>query len=363
MSRRRPKLLAALVLVVGIGVGAYFILAPDADLKAADAAVARRDFRKAAEHLDRYLRRHPDNLDARLLAARTARRAGDFAAAVAHLEYAGQQPGPNPAVVLESRLIAAQRGDLEKIESLMAAHVDGPRSPETPLVAEAVAVGVLAVLSPVPGSGTPIGSRGDALLPVGRRAAEVWLELRTGREDRAAGLVWRGRLRQLAGDHPGGVADLRAALALEPESFDARFRLALSIAQSEPGEMAEHLAVLRRRHPNDPHVWFGLAAAYRMIGRVEDAAAILDEALAANPNDRDTLVERGNLAVDAGRAEEAERLLLRALELAPNAPETHLALSRCMQLTGRADKVKEYLDRFRQLDAERKPPTGPPPKP
>jgi tetratricopeptide (TPR) repeat protein len=355
--RRRFKLVAALVLLAAaVGVGAYLLLAPDADLAAAAAAAARRDFRGAAGHLDRYLLRRPGDPGARLLAARAARRGGDFEAAAAHLRVLAQRPGgTDPALVLENRLLSAQKGSVVEINSLMAAHAGGA---DAAFVAEAAAVGVLRALDPNPGPRLTPEADAAPLLATGRRAAELWLGLRPGREDRAAGLVWRGRMRYLGGDQPGALADLREALELDPRSLDARFHLALVVAHSSPQEAVAHLAVLRDRRPDDPRVRFGAATTYRALGRLDEAAKILDEMLADNPDDVQALTERGNVAVDAGRAAEAEALLLRARKLAPKDRQVPLALSRCMRAAGRPDKVKEYLDLFRQLAAEQGVPTG-----
>jgi tetratricopeptide (TPR) repeat protein len=365
MSWYKPKHSIPLLLVAAVtGIPLFLILRTHPDLAAAKAEVARRDFAKASEHFDTYLATHPSDAEARFLAAQTARRNGAFEKASAHLWKYRQLSGSNPVIVLESRLLTAQQGDLSEINELLAMYADSKRGDETPLVAEAAAQGVLRILKPIPGPATPLSREATPLIAVGRRAADVWLELRTGRYDRSAGLVWRGRLRIMAGEYTEGLADIREAHFLDPGSFDAQFHLALSIAQSSPLESVEHLLLLRDRRPSDPHVRFGLALTYRMIGRIEEARDVIDGMLASDPNDLSALIERSSLALESAQSDEAERLLLRAYAIAPNVPEVSLLLGRCMQLKGQTDQMKNYLGRFEELEAARKRlPQGIPPKP
>src|SRR4051794_28439670 len=86
-SRKRRWLRIGLGLVAFLlfGLAAYlFVLSLLArrHLRAAEQAVQRRDFAQAGAHLADYLRLKPDDTDVRLLAARTARRGGDFDGAV-----------------------------------------------------------------------------------------------------------------------------------------------------------------------------------------------------------------------------------------------------------------------------------------
>ena len=80
---RRPWLVLLLLLVIGlasyrVGVQVWETYR----YRAALAAIERRDFRQAGSALDRCLERNPDDLTVRLLAAQTARRRRDYAAAL-----------------------------------------------------------------------------------------------------------------------------------------------------------------------------------------------------------------------------------------------------------------------------------------
>jgi tetratricopeptide (TPR) repeat protein len=356
MRWRRLRVLIplALALTCAVGVGVYLLLGRHADLVAADQAISRRDFRTACEHLEKYLATHPSDIEARILAAQSARRGAEYGRAVGHLLKCPREMGPHAQLDLERRLLKAQEGRLDEILRLNTEHLEQGLSADRPLVAEAIAVGTLQVIDPSPGEGSLVGPEGAPLLAVGRRAADVWLEARTGREDRAAGLVWRGRLRHLGGDHAGALADLREALEVTPNADEAEFHLAIALVESSPEQAARHLGAIRTRRPHDASTALALASVYRSLGRLTDSAQVLDELLAHSPDPLTALVLRGHVAMDLGRVEDAERFLRSALALAPNAPDVHLALGRCLELAGQTDKAKQHHERFVQLDARRR---------
>ncbi len=352
MSIRRPKFLLYFAVISTVAVGSYLIAArKHPDVAAAEESLDRRDFETARKTLDRYLKAHPGDVDARVLAARAARRSGDVDGAAAHLWNVPRHRARHPAVELEQRMIAAQGGDVHEMNSLFMTYVDSEDAPETPAVAEMVALGVLHILNPVPGTGQILPAESAPLLTLGRRSADRWLSLRHRPQDRAAGFVWRGRLSQLAGDHSAALDDLRRAVELDPDSFAAQFHLAIAITTLDPQEAASHMSCLLDRRPDDATVRYSLVNLYRVLGRLDEAGKLLDPLIAANPADVAALVERGSLAVDAGRHTEAEPLLLRAVGLHPDYSKAHLALSRCLHLSGESVRAKQHYDRYQKLEA------------
>src|SRR5260370_21159573 len=92
---RRPWLVLVLLLLIGAAsyrVGMH--LWETYHYRAALAALERRDFRQAGSHLQRCLEVNSSDLTVRLLAAQTARRQRDYAAALAHLRAYAKCPGP-----------------------------------------------------------------------------------------------------------------------------------------------------------------------------------------------------------------------------------------------------------------------------
>ena len=55
------------------------------ELRSAKEAISRRDFQQAGDYLNTYLLAHPNDKAVRFIAAQTARRRGDFVAALTHL--------------------------------------------------------------------------------------------------------------------------------------------------------------------------------------------------------------------------------------------------------------------------------------
>src|SRR5262245_24842753 len=111
MGWRDRRILVPLGVLVAAGVAVVlFNLASGRpqELIHAEQAIAKREFQAAGEHLDKYLARHPDDIDARVLAAQVARRREDYDAAATHLRKCSLTPGQNPKLDLERRLRVAQ---------------------------------------------------------------------------------------------------------------------------------------------------------------------------------------------------------------------------------------------------------------
>jgi tetratricopeptide (TPR) repeat protein len=349
----RARIALVVLLLLAAGSGAYWggrHLWGVYHYHAAEEALARRDFRLAASHLGKCLDVSPGDLTWRLTAAQTARREGEFAQALDHLTAYQQGGGSEQTVTLERKLVIVQRGDLTQADALLASCKEHPEAPETPLMLEAVIQGTENYLKGGPAADL---TRSPQHETQSRRAIEQWLRLRPGPADQVRGLLWRAYLHTVGGDRPQAVADLRKAVAIDPDNFDARLELARSLGRTDPAEAAEHLEVLRRRDPTNNDVRFPLALMRRSLGQLDEATQLLDQVLASAPDDVPALVARGQVALDLQQLGQAEELLRRAWNLEPDEPETNLTLSRCLKLLDRPEEAKTYEDRFAQLKAER----------
>ncbi|MCI0703448.1 MAG: tetratricopeptide repeat protein [Planctomycetia bacterium] len=353
--------LAVLVLLIGTGSWLAWVWTRPDHLREAHEASDRRDFRAASAALKKHLDSDPDDADARLLAARTARREGDFLSASEHLRRYAQIRATDDAFHLETSLLKIQAGDLTGAEQLFATYAGRPDSPDMPVVMEAFLEGSLRVLTETADAKFDPEKDDAAVVMRLHKAAELWLSARPGRADQFQGFLWQGRLYLFTRDQAKSAEKFRAALAIDPEHFEARLYLALALASSAPAEALQHLEILQKRAPADRQIRYFRATAHRTLGHIEEARGLLNELLAANPKDVSALVDLAQLNMDEAKIAEAEGLLHRALELAPNHIETVTAMIRCQQLAGRPAEAERYRKRFAEIEAERNRPS--PPKP
>ena len=173
-----------------------------------------------------------------------------------------------------------------------------------------------------------------------------------GTADRAEAFYWSGKIHRILVRYSRSVRDLRQAVELAPQHFNARMALATAVAQASPHEAMEHLRILSQQRPGDPSTLYSLASVYRALGDTEEAGKILDELLRDRPEDVQMLVERAHVEIDAGRPMEAEILLRRADSLAPNHREVLLALSKSLRIQNRTEEADRFLKRCLELDTQ-----------
>lgn len=355
---RTIRIVLVVVLLVIIGgalwpVVAYFRAGHQ--FRAAEAALGRRDFTQASLHLEESLRLWPDDLLVRLTAARTARRQGDFARAIEHLQAFERARGSRAALVLEQQLLRVQSGDPTGAGALLAEYGNQPDSPEAGLVLEALIEGSLkAVQTAARLEGSTYGQLQLLDVTEARRLVDLWLAHRPAASDQVQGLVWRGLIHYHSKDFPQALADFRRALELAPDHLQARLFLAGFLMKESPQEAVAELRTLLARYPNDTQVQLELAALLHTLGQLDEASRLLDQVLASRPNDVPALVERARVALDLQQPAEAERWLRQALQVAPKDKDVNLTLSGCLRQAGRMEEAKQFQDRFQQLAAEEK---------
>lgn len=337
-------LLAIFVLIAG---AASLAIWSRYHLRAAQDAIERRDFREAAVHLRKYLGVWRNQREARLAAAQTARRLGDFEKASEHLQVCAEQGGVD--VELEERLLQVQQGDAQEISAMLPRCTNQSADHETFLILEAVIGGILKGLKSASDMGKPVE---PAELSRAEKLVDMWSELRPDRPDQAQGLAWSGQIHMLANEHEPALLALRKAVELNPHDVEAQLQLAELLFNDDPEEAAILLEHLHRRYPDDRDVSYSLAVANRHLGKLDEAARLLDKLLAANPTDVVYLVERGYVALNARQHDDAEHLFRRALSAAPGHPLVNLALGGCLMRAGKVKEAKVYLDINKQITEE-----------
>jgi tetratricopeptide (TPR) repeat protein len=342
---RRPPLRAvlprrlglALALLVLLGLTAFGAWVAGINLwagyhfRAARHAIDHYHDTEAIAHLEACLTVWPHDPETLLLAARAARRLGDFARAESfQIQYRDACGVEDNDLMLEDLLLLAQRGEVDTVRRSCRTLVEDDH-PQAPLVLEAMTNGYLRQFR-----------LRDALA-----CLDEWLKRQP---DNPQALFLKGRVYDQGLNLSEARASYRRALQLDPERDDARLYLAgklLDLVQA--AEALPHLKYLRKRLPNNPLVPVLLARCCKLLRQPEEAERILDEMLSRFPNDSLALAERGGLALDRGRPKDAVAWLRRAAEQGPGNYEAHYRLFQALTQTGQIDAARKIEERLRQM--------------
>jgi tetratricopeptide (TPR) repeat protein len=343
LGRRRWLVLltAALVLPLGLGMTAISrAIRAELHYRAAERALeqcnhARRqaNLALAREHLAACLEVQPDSGSIHLLAARTARRSGDYDAASYHLRRARELGWVEEEIRLERDLLQVQQGELDPADTRLLSFLqDDP--PEKPLILEALAQGYLKTYQ----------------LLRALECLDQWLEIQP---DNPQALVWRGQTRLLLGLSGDALEDYQRAIELDPEEDEALEKLAqLLLARHRPREALPHFARWQERQPDNREALLGLARCQAELGRRPEAIHLLERLLSLEPPYAGALAERGRLALEAGQTAAAERWLRQAYGLAPFERETVYNLQRCLQIRGLPEEAEKLLAQLDRIDKD-----------
>lgn len=301
-------------------------------LREGEEALAGREFAKARELLARYLSHRPGDADARLLAARAARRMRDFDEALEQLRRCLEDGGSAEAIDIEYQLLKLQRGDDAPV----------PQLRKRAAWDDALALVVLETL---------IQYDIDTYrLHQALRDLGAYLERRP---DDLQALLGRGFVWERFLYFADALGDYRQAVAAHPNSERARLRLADTLLiVGTPEEALTHYRWLAERWAGRIEVRLGLAQCYRRLGDAGRAQELLDQILGEAPDNGAVLWERGQLALDAQRAAEAEPWLRKAVEALPYDRRVSYSFYRCLLELGRDDEAAAVNARVARLDAD-----------
>jgi len=327
--------LALLLLAVAAGLGVYGLVdyRRDAALLAEGRELLdQREYAKASEVLEKYLRERPGDQDARLLEVRAARQARAYRQAAEHLQICREKLGDVEAVTVEEALLEVARGNDAPIPALR----------ERAKQLDDTALNILEVLVQRDLDTYQLGPALDGFTR--------YLEQRPG--DLHA-LLGRGFVWERYMSFADAAEDYRRAVEAHPDSERARFKLAEALlVVGTPKEALTHYQWLSDHKPGMPPVRLGMARCFRRLGDRDKAFPLLDGLLAEFPNHGETLWERGELAVDEGRLAEAEGYLRRAAGMKPWDRRVQYALARCLQGQGKAQEAGPIEARVKEIDAD-----------
>jgi tetratricopeptide (TPR) repeat protein len=343
--RRHPWIWFSAALVCILAVVAYVVypqVSAEVHCRRAEEALARSlrvkggaPLAEARDHLASCLKVWPNKPRVNFLMAQAARRAGDLDDAARYLERAEQAGWVVEAIDLEKALAAVQKGDLERMEPVLASFVQRDH-PDKLLILEALVQ----------------GCRRTYQLPKALTYLDTWL---AAQPDSVRALLWRGEALLLAGRHTDALADYRTAIQLDPQEDEARLKLAeLYLVLHQPADARPHFTELLKRQPDQAEALLGLARCNVEQGDAVEAVNLLDRLLALQPEHAAALAERGKIAVDAGNFTDAEKWLRHAARVAPFERETLYNLYRCLTVNGSANEAEECLARIKRIDEDRK---------
>jgi tetratricopeptide (TPR) repeat protein len=283
-------------------------LKPDLDARRRMAALYQdlKEDKQAAALLDGVIAESPADPVLRVSRASLAARSGDRETA---LKLLAEARGLNPDADARRRMAALYK-DLRDFDlaNLLSDELVKTASADAGLRLDRAALAIAA------------GDRGAALSSLD--------------EARALGPDAAG-LRRMAGMY-GDLQEFPRAIALLDERIkespgEAGLRLDRALlavrAQDAPGALAA-LAAASKLNPDDVERRL-MARLYRDAGSYGDAQGLLDELVRRAPGDAGLLVDRGELAVQAGDEKAARAFLARALDRGPDRADRHrIALAR-----------------------------------
>ncbi len=139
----------------------------------------------------------------------------------------------------------------------------------------------------------------------------------------------------LAGDRPGAIAELERVAAERPKFAAGQqtlFEFLLDAGDTARATQVAEQAV--RRFPSDPVFQVQLARALRCQGRLDDAQAAIDRAIALEPDEAGAFAAAAAIALDRGEPELAREHIQRALALSPGDPYVLIRQADLVLLTG-----------------------------
>ncbi|MHC5109015.1 MAG: tetratricopeptide repeat protein [Planctomycetota bacterium] len=168
-----------------------------------------------------------------------------------------------------------------------------------------------------------------------------------GRKDEASVYLARGvdaKIRNLADPRTADIVSYRVSLSTVIDGA------ADMIDAGNYAGAAERLEAANRSRPNDVRIMTNLAAAYRGLGRMDEAMAMLETVTQLDPTQFASHMNLASNLLDLGRPEEA----LRSAELAVKHGETigraHYIKAKCLSTLRRYEEALASLEMAARLD-------------
>jgi len=203
-----------------------------------------------------------------------------------------------------------------------------------------------------------------ARLPIGKRLAEIALEVHAGRvrvrggEPVADGQLELALLRDAPEPSTATLGEVHAMPVrrepptLQPvpsQTADEWFERARAAEDTDVELAIEAYRRCLRLRPDSTEAWINLGRLHAENGDADGAIDSFDRALAIDPDDATALYNLGVVAQDGGREKDAIGLYARALELDPELAEAHYNLATIFDQRGDAQQAIRHINEYRKL--------------
>jgi tetratricopeptide (TPR) repeat protein len=154
------------------------------------------------------------------------------------------------------------------------------------------------------------------------------------------------------GDVDQALDQFRQVMAASPKHLESMVNVAaIHLGKGQPEEALKVLSNALKVW-DIPMVRANLGVAYLQMGRLEEAAYHLKEAVNGAPNMPDALTNLSTVFLRTGETDKAERAARQALEVNPNFAMAHNNLAVVLSEKGDADEARFHAVRARELGYE-----------
>lgn len=149
------------------------------------------------------------------------------------------------------------------------------------------------------------------------------------------------------------VDSYRRALELDADHEEARLGLAIALMHEKNyAEASEHLRRLLQGQPDSLRMQVGLAECLDGLGESAEAARLMDDVLAQEPEVAPALSLRGRIALNNGELAEAESWLRQAIRCDPKDQRALYSLVLCLEKTGQDEEARQRRQQLQQLEQD-----------
>jgi tetratricopeptide (TPR) repeat protein len=273
--------------------------------------------------------------DVHYLLAVASRRAGKLGQMSSYLDRAEQLSWPLEDIERQRALAVIQMGDMRTaapfVDDLLNHRLSDTDAQES---YEALSRGYLAAYRLL-----------DATV-----CLEHWL---AWRPDAVQPRIWLAEIWEARDQSTKAATLYREVLAIDPDHFQARSKLALALSNDQ--KVTEALAEYEQCYaaaPDDPGVLLGMANCMERMGNTEAAKKFLEAVRDSKGENRarsQALLSLGRMALKQGKTEEAIALVRQAIEIEPRESSTHYVLGMALAKLGATEEAKREIQRSREL--------------